>query len=447
MKKRLLAFLMSGAMLLGSVPSAFAAEEIALDDAKTAQTVESSEEVEFDKGEIFELDKDGTARSSFSVDESGTYLITINSYDGFWVSFDDSSLFAKYGTMYANKRNYSAQLTAGKTYSFEVSPYSYATTPTIKIRYTVQKLDEAAQWDFCGDNVIWTQKDGTLTISGTGDMQDYQDACEPWSSKITAAVIEEGVTSIGSCSFDYCKELKSVQIPDSVTHIGKAAFRMCMKLEDVHIPDGVTRIEDCTFDDCDSLKNVKLPDSVKSIGKSAFGYCSGLETINIPDGVTEIGERAFLHCSKIKSITIPEGVTEIHKKTFYGCRKLKNLTIPRSVTKIDAKAFAWCTSLTSVKLPSGITSIEKGTFDECMKLKSITIPEGVTEIGENAFAECVFLKTVTIPKSVTSIENNAFYRAFRMKTVKYKGKKSKWRKIAIGEGNNYLTDAKIKYNA
>ena len=51
----------------------------------------------------------------------------------------------------------------------------------------------------CGDNLTWTLDDNsTLTISGTGKMYDYSEA--PWytySSSITTAIIEDGVTSIG----------------------------------------------------------------------------------------------------------------------------------------------------------------------------------------------------------------------------------------------------------
>lgn len=68
----------------------------------------------------------------------------------------------------------------------------------------------------CGENLSWTlDEEGTLTISGTGAMADYD--CEenlaPWADyKIITVVIESGVTTIGAYAFDRCSELTSVTI-------------------------------------------------------------------------------------------------------------------------------------------------------------------------------------------------------------------------------------------
>jgi hypothetical protein len=77
--------------------------------------------------------------------------------------------------------------------------------------------------------------DGTLTISGTGAMPDYDATLtdddwvptHPWSMRrnsITAVVIENGVTSIGNFAFYGCRNLMFITIPHSVTKIGEMAF-------------------------------------------------------------------------------------------------------------------------------------------------------------------------------------------------------------------------------
>ena len=78
-----------------------------------------------------------------------------------------------------------------------------------------------------GDNLTWElTDDGTLTISGTGEMVDYPNSYNyPWVfDDIQVAVIEEGVTSIGECAFEGCTSLTAVTIPGSVTSMGEYAF-------------------------------------------------------------------------------------------------------------------------------------------------------------------------------------------------------------------------------
>ena len=53
----------------------------------------------------------------------------------------------------------------------------------------------------CGENLTWTlDAAGTLTVSGTGAMKDYNYKGAPWyqsRDSIKAVVIENGVTTIG----------------------------------------------------------------------------------------------------------------------------------------------------------------------------------------------------------------------------------------------------------
>lgn len=67
--------------------------------------------------------------------------------------------------------------------------------------------------------ISWEINDGVLTISGTGDMPDYNGNMKaPWKGSFSKVVIEYGVTSIGANAFGFggC-ELKSITIPNSVT--------------------------------------------------------------------------------------------------------------------------------------------------------------------------------------------------------------------------------------
>ena len=257
----------------------------------------------------------------------------------------------------------------------------------------------------CGKNLKWELNNGTLTISGKGEMQSYMDYgySAPWfSSNIRKVVITSGVISIGDYAFKGCSSLTSITIPGSVT----------------------------------------------SIGGDAFLRCSSLTSITIPGSVTSIGYSAFKGCSSLTSITIPSSVTNIKDSTFKGCSRLTSITIPSSVTSIGSAAFEGCSSLTSITIPSSVTSIEVWAFYECSSLTSITIPSGVTSIGGATFLRCSSLTSITIPSGVTSIGGYAFFECSNLTDVYYEGSEVEWKKVSISSDNNYyLTNAKIHYNS
>lgn len=276
----------------------------------------------------------------------------------------------------------------------------------------------------------------TLTISGTGEMEDYSlfgtpRNLPPWYEKYpnatTRVVISDGVTSIGSQSFWGCTAIKSITIPDSVKSIREYAFTSCTSLESIDIPINVTSIGRYAFQNCTALTSITIPSSVASIGEFAFNGCGALRSITIPgnignrafqgcgqlasvtisEGVTEIGERAFQDCSSLMDITIPSTVTSIGMCAFYDCSSLTDITIPGKVTAIGSNTFEGCSSLTDVNLPSSITSISSSMFVGCTSLKSTQIPEGVETIGNLAFNNCSSLANIQIPDSVTSIGDSA----------------------------------------
>ena len=276
-----------------------------------------------------------------------------------------------------------------------------------------------------GSNLTWTlDSEGVLTISGSGDMHDYDFPSAPWydsRSRVKSAVIADGVTSIGDDAFKGCTSLTSVTIPDSVTSIGWDAFEDCTSLTSVTIPDSVTSIGWDAFEDCTSLTSVTIPDSVTSIGDGAFYCCDSLTGIWVNEGnnnysndasgvLFDKGMTALIQCPGGFSgaYTIPDSVTSIDNRAFYSCKSLTSVTIPNSVTIIGERAFSYCTSLTSVMIPDSVTSICDYAFNGCTSLTSVTIPDSVTSIGEYAFAYCTSLTSVTIPDSVTSIGEYAF---------------------------------------
>ena len=157
----------------------------------------------------------------------------------------------------------------------------------------------------CGDHLTWTlDSEGTLTISGEGEMEDDN---HPWNNsieKIKTVIIENGVTSIGDDAFYKCSSLTSIELPSSVTRIGDSALLGCSSLTSIELPSSVTSIGNYAFEDCRSLISITIPDSVMSIGNGAFYYCSSLTKITTPSSVTSIGAEAFEGCTALPSMDI-----------------------------------------------------------------------------------------------------------------------------------------------
>jgi len=158
------------------------------------------------------------------------------------------------------------------------------------------------------DNCQWRVENGTLTISGSGRMADFDHTDAkgaPWKgSSFTNVVIEgatrdaygnitnTGITNIGSHAFYWRYDVTNISIPDSVTSIGSNAL---------FIP-GTTQ------------QNFKLPESVSSIG----GYGLRLNTpyLVIPESLTDI--QYYSLKGSYTSVVIPDTVTQIGGDVFNG---------------------------------------------------------------------------------------------------------------------------------
>lgn len=185
----------------------------------------------------------------------------------------------------------------------------------------------------CGDNLTWVlDSDGTLAISGMGEMYSYYEIAllnnVSWGENvqnIKSILIEGGVTSIGDNAFEDCSFVKSISLPNGITNIGNYAFMNCRSLTNIIIPDSVLNIGSDAFRNCTALLNIELPNSVISIGPNAFFSCSSIIEVVIPSSVSEVGASAFGRCKSLTNIMIPTSVTNIGWRVFYECNSLSDI--------------------------------------------------------------------------------------------------------------------------
>lgn len=261
----------------------------------------------------------------------------------------------------------------------------------------------------CGLHADWSlSDDGTLTISGTGELYGNYVPWENVKSSIKSVKIDEGITSLPGGAFSECKNLESVKFPDSMTEIMYMAFSGCSELKDFSVSDNIKKIGPQAFEKCKSLRSIYIPSNVESIGVCAFMGCINLKDITISsDSKARIGGGTFEGCSALEAIEIPSGVVfdydvDPDRGIFMGCSSLKSVSIKASSYTRDfsdehiipSYMFASCTNLREFSIPSGIEYVDSWAFDGCTSLSSVKIPASVTHIEIAAFQNCPNLKNV-----------------------------------------------------
>ncbi|MBO4898004.1 MAG: leucine-rich repeat protein [Clostridia bacterium] len=144
----------------------------------------------------------------------------------------------------------------------------------------------------CGENLTWSYENGTLSVSGTGDMYDYSGHEAPWSSlDITSVYIGEGVTGITSGTFSDCANLTEINVSEQngslasengnlLSHDKKTFIQYAVGKDDRYydIPESVETIEGAAFCGAGNLESIIMHENIKEIEDGAFGD-SALENV------------------------------------------------------------------------------------------------------------------------------------------------------------------------
>ena len=325
-----------------------------------------------------------------------------------------------------------------ETTTAATEPTEETTEPALDLFAEDENVIASGECGANGDNLTWVlTDDGTLTISGSGEMKSYSGFHPTWyykQEKMLSVVIEPGVTSIGDYAFQTCWSLASVTIPGSVTSIGSYAFSYCSSLTSVTIPEGVTSIGNYAFSDCSNLTSVTIPESVTSIGYRIFSGCTALKDIYYGGSQgalkrmlssADIPTDCTLHGATLDNGTCGDGLTWVLSHdgalTITGSGEMEDYSSSYRDGEYRTTA-PWGTywkQITTVVMEPGVTSIGRYVFYGCSSLTSVTIPEGVTHIGYYAFYGCSGLTSVAIPASVTTIDSCAFYNCENLTDIAF----------------------------
>lgn len=304
--------------------------------------------------------------------------------------------------------------------------------------------EEMTSFGKCGENLTWTlSDDGTLTISGTGEMYDF-DWGGPWSSyhkQIKSIVFEEGVTSIGSRAFvgmfdpncfynEHYPHLDHITIGDTITVIRDSAF-FANPIESIEFSDSLIEIGNSVFTDT-LLSDVTFGSNLKIIGNYAFDCCP-LPELNLPDSIEVIGTQAFSNNSALHELDIPEGVTNLGLWAFAACDNLTRVSVPSTVTTMGANPFCINKSLSEITVSPDnpmYCSVDNAIYSKDLTVLysvqgshsgTYRVADTVTTIADYAFYSHQWIDTVIFPANVKTIGNSMFTNSNSVTTVIFEG--------------------------
>ena len=249
--------------------------------------------------------------------------------------------YIKYSTVTGTSYTNISYIENGNTYYYKVRALDAngtagAWSSIVSVTYRKPAAATVASGK-CGDSAKWKlDAEGTLTISGTGRMYDYE-----WPA-------DRGGTTPPWLANKYRDSIRALRVEQGITYIGRCAFDSCGNLSDVTLPTSLRIIGQCAFNDCTALRSIQLPEGLTTIMEDAFN-AAGLVSITFPSTLGELRDGAFMNCEKLQSLRLPEGLTTIGNWAFYCNPNISSIYIPASVTTIGEEAFIYYNNLATVR--------------------------------------------------------------------------------------------------
>lgn len=168
-----------------------------------------------------------------------------------------------------------------------------------------------------------------------------------------------------------------------VTSIGTAAFAMNDYIETVILPDTITEIQESAFNYCQNLKEVQLSERLVTLGDFAF-FRTQLLQVSLPNSLQYVGNHA-LSMIPAETIAFPNSVTYIGGNAVSDNENMTNVTFPDTLYDFVGY-FDDCYKLQKLTIPEGVTTLTGGSLN-APNLKELTIPNSVNYISWAAFED------------------------------------------------------------
>lgn len=330
-----------------------------------------------------------------------------------------------------------------------------------KVQTKTVTLSLPSAKQYCGENIFWQiDKNGTMTLTGSGAMYDYE---LPWDRpyddlihSVKKIVVGNGITDLGTNAFYYFDEATAVSLPNTLKTIGREAFSLC-GFSSITIPDSVTEIKQWAFQHCANLTTFTIPASVQAIGDAVWMDCTHLNAIKVSSDNPYFSKDSYgVLFNKNKTVLylmpsqinhrylMPNTVTKVMPEAMSNAQGLQHIIYrgtkeqweqitgaePTFANVHCAVTSGTCgENLTWTLDAKGLLTISgTGPMDENLDqemtwrdfpeaITSVVIEPGVTAIGNSAFGGCDYLTSVSIPSTVKSIGYEAFFHCPLLKSV------------------------------
>ena len=284
------------------------------------------------------------------------------------------------------------------------APVTGLVTPQTSVIAAETKFEKTGK---CGENVTYElSDDGTLTVSGTGPMYNYERPSVNIS--ISGENIDGKLITDGTSPFMGQSDIKKVVIEEGVTTVGAATFLYCVGLQEVKLPSTVQAIYDRAFVSA-PITELDIPAGTKIFAPTALDCCVLLENVNVDEkneNYRSIGGVVFSKDMK-QLICYPFGKQDEVYQVPTGVETICSCAFGSTLPVKDGDNYYG--PLKELYLPSSLKTIEEDGLNNMMNLEKLTFPEGMESVSLSGLRECKGLKEVTFLNPYCQLTGISFF--------------------------------------